>query len=350
MDEYSWASAVGRVRIKEKELLSDAQLREVAEAPDLLLALTALRDTAYGPFVADLAGRDDFIGAIERALNSAYDYVMSIAPIPILLTAFRGRHDFHNLKTLVKAARAGDDGFERAFSYAGNFSPEELRGAVSQDSGPVLPEDRPDLKTEIKALLATYDKASAISGKGKGYLPAPLALLADSVIDRSYYWWAFSLYKKAGHEGLSEFLSAEIDQLNLRIAARATRLSIPSALYADMVLPGGTVNAQDVSTAYEEGFAAVARAYRGTPWAALASEGAVLCEKGESLTLWERSCDDALMSIVRKARFFSLGPEPVFGFIFGKEAEARNLRVILSGKQSGASDREIAERLRDPYV
>jgi V/A-type H+-transporting ATPase subunit C len=82
----------------------------------------------------------------------------------------------------------------------------------------------------------------------------------------------------------------------------------------------------------------------------LAERGAALCLKKESLTKWERACDDALMAVVRKARFFALGPEPVFGFIFAKEMETRNLRVILSGKQSSVPKEEISERLRDPYV
>lgn len=349
MDEYSWASAVGRVRIKEKELLSRSQLQQAAEAPDLASALAGLRDTSYGPYVSGLSDRDDFVAALERALNGAYEYAMSIAPAQILLTAFRGRHDFHNLKVMAKVAYGTGSGYEQAYASTGNFGADELKDALARGSS--LPEgSRADLVAELKALRKTYDEALSVVASASGKSPAEVALAVDSVIDRAYYGWASSLYRRYGHPGLMEFLSAEIDQLNLRVAVRATRLRIPLSFYATMVLPGGTVRAKDLTEAYPNGIAAVAALYSDTPWVSLAAKGAELCQKNESLTSWERSCDNALMAVVRKARYFPLGPEPVFGFVFGKEAEVRNLRVVLSGKQSAISSQEISERLRDPYV
>ncbi|MGE5579837.1 MAG: V-type ATPase subunit [Bacillota bacterium] len=350
MDEYIWASAVGRVRIKEKELLSRALLQQAAEAPDFASALATLRDTYYGPYVSGLSGRDDFIAALERALNGAYDYAMSIAPVHILLTAFRGRHDFHNLKVLAKVAYGTGKGYEQAFSNTGNFSPEGLQKLLLAPKVDLGEGARADLKVEITALRKTNEEAMNLIASSEGLSPASVALLVDSLIDRAYYRWASSLYRRYGHPGLREFLSAEIDQLNLRVAVRATRLRIGSPYYANMVLPGGTVRAEKLSSAYEAGISDVAALYKGTPWAELAKEGAEICLTEQSLTRWEKACDDALMAVVRKARFFSLGPEPVFGYIYGKEAETRNLRVILSGKQSTVSAQEISERLRDPYV
>ncbi len=348
MDEYSWASAVGRIRIKEKELLSRSQLVSSAEAPDLAASLASLRDTAYGPYLAGLSGRDDFVGALERALNGAYDYVMAIAPAQILLTAFRGRHDFHNLKVLAKVSHGAGSGYEQAFSNTGNFEASALLEML--DGVGLSQDERPDLVTEMKALQNTYQDALSLVTAAGEQSPAEVALQVDSVIDRAYYGWASLLYRKVGHPGLIEFLSAEIDQLNLRVAVRAARLRIPASFYSTMALPGGTVRAADLTETYPCGIAAVAKLYAGTPWEDLAVKGAVLSSKRESLTAWERSCDNALMAIVRKARSFALGPEPVFGFIFGKEAETRNLRVIMSGKQSAIPSQEISERLRDPYV
>lgn len=350
MDEYSWASAVGRVRIKEKELLSRPQLQQAAEAADLTSALAALRDTSYGPYVAGVSDGDDYVVALERALNRAYDYAMSIAPAQILLSAFRGRHDFHNLKVLAKAAHGGGDSYEQAFSNTGNFTAEGLKSFLLDESSSLRDGARADLTAEMKALRRTHGEALSLVAKSADRPPGEVALQVDSIIDRSYYGWASSLYRKYGHPGLKEFLSAEVDQLNVRVAVRAARLRIPLSFYASMALPGGAVPAPDLVRAYPAGVAAVARLYRGTPWESLAGKGAALCEKGEPLTGWERSCDDALMAIVRKARSYSLGPEPVFGFVFAKEAEARNLRVVLSGKQSGVKTLDISERLRDPYV
>ena len=72
--------------------------------------------------------------------------------------------------------------------------------------------------------------------------------------------------------------------------------------------------------------------------------------RGEPLTGWERECDNAMVKLVRDARKISLGPEPVFGYMFGRELEVRNLRIILSGKQSLIPEHEISERLRESYA
>lgn len=338
------------MRIKEKELLSRSQLQQAAEAHSLAAAIAALRDSSYGPYLTGSSGNGDFAAALERALNGAYDYVMDIAPEHILLTAFRARHDFHNVKVMVKAVRGTASGYERAFSNTGSFGPGELRDTLAGGEADFGLGDRPDLRAVMKALYETNGEAMELVAGSGSCSPATAAFLVDSLVDASYYRWASSVYRKHGHPGLKEFFSAEIDQLNMRVAYRASRLRLEASLYRSMVLPGGTVGAGSLSLAYQEGVLALAALYKGTSWEPLAERGARLIEKGEPLAGWERSCDDALMSIVKKARFYPLGPEPVYGFMFAKEAEARNLRVIFSGKQSAIGSREISGRLRDPYV
>lgn len=371
MDEYSWASAVGRIRIKEKEFLSRAELMEAASADGLPGALGVLRDTVYGPRLSGQESAPEstrlLAPALEGALNDAYAYARGIAPGGLFLTAFRARHDFHNLKVLAKAAYLGRGGEEPAFSRVGNLDISDLRAVVSGPSpkegsssgagdlpGPSLrqPEAFPDdIALERKVLTEFHRTAMGLVETEKDAVPHDrLALGVDSLIDRAYYGWAASVYRRSGHEGLISFMAAEVDILNLKIAARAARLGIPHGLVAEMLLPGGTVTRDSLVEALRDGVGALPAVYKGTEWAFLAQAGVSLCLERRSLSTWEKDCDNALMAVVRRARHYPLGPEPVLGFIFGKEAEVRNLRVILSGKESQASSREISERLRDPYV
>lgn len=352
MDEYGWASAVGHIRIKEKELMSRADLLRIAEAQDLDRALAALRDTPYGPHVSALKEQAEFDDALVSALSEAYRYVFQISPEPVIIAAYRARNDFHNLKVLAKSAYLGTSLGTEALSFMGNFDPGEYSGGVALETlsldVPLGPAQSASL---IKTLLGTYMDAVALVDAEKGSSSEGLlALKVDSLVDRRYYAWFAGVFRRLGYPGMSEFQKSEVDLLNLRMSIRALRMGLRSAIFGDIVLPGGTIPTDAFVRAYESGLRAIPSIFKDTPWMELAEAGVSFAERRESLTKWEKACDDALMRVAKKARYYSLGPEPVFGYLYGKETEVRNLRVILAGKQSLLPSQEISERLREPYV
>ncbi len=56
------------------------------------------------------------------------------------------------------------------------------------------------------------------------------------------------------------------------------------------------------------------------------------------------------MTMLREAKMFALGPEPIIAYVMAKENEVRNVRIIMIGKKNGVATAEIAERLRESYV
>ena len=59
----------------------------------------------------------------------------------------------------------------------------------------------------------------------------------------------------------------------------------------------------------------------------------------------EKILDEYLMGFI-KSRYIAMGVEPVIAWLFYKEAEIRNVRLILTGKINGISHKIIRERLR----
>ena len=116
-------------------------------------------------------------------------------------------------------------------------------------------------------------------------------------------------------------------------------------------LEGGSVCQGALLEAYPgQSLDGLVRAYDGTSLRDLAERGREVLDDGSSMTAWEKECDNFFMEVVKKAKTVPMGPEPAFGYIYGREIEARNLRVILSGKQSSVPSKQISERLREPYV
>jgi V/A-type H+-transporting ATPase subunit C len=363
LDEFSWAYAAGRVKIVEKELLSAAELRQLAGAKSLEASIAALRETYYGRYLAGMgAPAASFDLPLQKALRDAYESVLGYAGEALAVTVFRARHDFHNVKVAVKDRFLGIPSEEEALSIVGNLGVlgmdellEKAHTARPGDkgawSGGIDFTGRVDLLVEERAIAGTYLAAGAlIERERSGNSPVALALLADSFVDAAYYGWAAAALKRLGYPELRRFFTAEIDLTNLRMAFRAYRQSIPDSLFGRVVLGEGEVGAKAVRSAYGQGPERVENLYAGTAWGSLAASGAALLERKAALTSWERECDNALMRVYRRARYVSLGPEPVIGYLLAKEAEVRNLRVVLSGKESQVPASEILERLRETYV
>jgi V/A-type H+-transporting ATPase subunit C len=353
VNEFAWASAVGHIRVREKEILSRADLMRLVEAVDLDRALLALRDTYYGTYVAALGSPAEYGDALAAALSAAYELVFGMVPEPMLIAAYRARNDFHNLKVRAKSVQLGIPLDSEALSTMGNFEPDLDPAAVSpRDLDlPVISLNLREAQSLCAALVQTYGQAiELIERTREGTAEGLLSLRVDSLVDRGYYAWFSKVLKRYGYPGMTRFQRAEVDLLNLRMSLRGLRMGLDPVVFGEVVLQGGDIPSDKIVSAYKDGLPGIHSVFRGTPWSGLAVSGAETAEKRESLTKWERACDNAFIGVVRAARYYSIGPEPVFGYLFGKETEVRNLRVILAGKQSYLPAQEIAERLREPYV
>ena len=102
LDEFSWASAVGRIKVLENNLLSRDDLNQIVESRNLEDSLRILSDSVYGSNIAGLDNPSLFPIALQDSLKDSIDYVMSFVPEPLVIMAYLARHDFHNLKVLAK--------------------------------------------------------------------------------------------------------------------------------------------------------------------------------------------------------------------------------------------------------
>lgn len=354
MRDYLWASPVGRIRIIEKGLLTKGDLRKVLDTDSLEGALAALRDSFYGPYVSKLENSALFESALQKAAKDAGDSVMQLAPEPMVIAAYRARNDFHNLKVFLKSEVLGVLGEEEAFTHLGNLPPDSLKkmleGAVEEESPLEPPEFEADSIEESawKVALKLVDLYSQVLQATE--VEELCSFEVDSWIDKEYYAWAAVVYRKHGYDQLFDFIKAEIDIVNLKMAIRARLLEISDDNFDKIALLGGNLKVVELAQAYSQGLDSIASLYEKTMLGDLAKRGVSLAQRSEPLTAWERECDNVMIEIIRKAAKICLGPEPVFGYMFGREIEVKNLRIILSGKQALIPEHEISGRLRESYA
>ena len=75
----------------------------------------------------------------------------------------------------------------------------------------------------------------------------------------------------------------------------------------------------------------------------------ILIRSGENLDISEKNLDDYLMDKIKLFKINPFGMESILGFLYAKETEIKNIRIILAGKINNIENNMILERLREGY-
>ena len=147
---------------------------------------------------------------------------------------------------------------------------------------------------------------------------------------------------------LQGYVRLSVDVANLRAAVRVHRMGREGDFLRQVLLPGGNVSEQAIASARGD---ALGEVFRAGPLAQAAELGAKLAQPGgESLTAFERECDNALTAYLAAARRVPFGEETVIGYLYAKEQEFTAIRAIFAGRAAGLDGETIRSRLRETYV
>ncbi|MCL2125521.1 MAG: V-type ATPase subunit [Oscillospiraceae bacterium] len=315
------------LRTRETSMLKSDKIDRMLDAQGADDAAKLLIDCGY----PDMSGMNaDMVEVVLQKRRadiyyelSAYEYARA------LLDLFRAKYDYHNAKTLVKAAGAGIDA-TRLLSASGRIDAAAMNEAFAADRVGDLP---PPV-------------AEAISGAAGILSRTGSPQLADIEIDKAYYAELASLVKTMKNDFIAGYISLLIDSANLRIAVRSSRTGRDGAFLQSALIPGGNVGIEQIVAAYNDG---ALDAFAGDRLAQAVGLGMEIM-RGGSQTQFERACDDAVLLYVTDTAFISFGPAPVVAYLAKLEWEITVVRMILTGKMTGISKDVIRERLRECHV
>ncbi|MGE5613553.1 MAG: V-type ATPase subunit, partial [Bacillota bacterium] len=153
---------------------------------------------------------------------------------------------------------------------------------------------------------------------------------------------------------LKETAEIIIDTTNIKMYMRAMLLGKPAAFIRKLLLSGGSIP-EDAYLEYGgESVDAFVDAFidkfRGSRYCEAVRKGWESCKADKSSSMLEKLMDDLLMDHIRKARMVTIGVEPVMAYLFAKETEIKNVRIIMTGRINGLPTEMIRERLRKGYV
>ena len=322
--DTAYLQVSARIRSLERFMLNRERMERMLEARNEEDAVKVLSECAY-------SGLDDgWEASVARERVELYEKLLVADPNHTVVNFFRAQYDCHNLKVLIKTEASGASA-DRLLIHAGSVPVKTLVDEFRQGDVRCLGKRMHKAVAEARDLLARTRDAQA----------------TDLLMDRACLSVQRTLAEESGSDFLQETVALRYDVYNLRAAVRVLRMGKPVEFLQNINLlrVGGRLQRSRLSAAIMEG-APLEELYPANM-----SEVAAAAEKvirGEAeLTAFERLCDNVLLAQLRKAKFIAFGEQPLVAYIAAKESEFTAIRIILSGRDSGASSDEIRARLRD---
>ena len=313
-----------RVRAMENRLLTRERMDRMIDAKDAAEAMKILSECGYN----DAVGLDM---ALAQSRAETFRDMERSVPDPRLVEVFQIKYDYHNAKTILKGEATGASP-ERLLLSGGRYRPVELWEGWQREAMGFTAEPFRKAMEAAKAALA------------EGGDPQK----ADLILDRACYGEMGRLAKELDSPFLQGYVRLSVDVANLRAAVRVHRMGREGDFLRQVLLPGGNVSEQSILSARGD---ALGEAFRAGPLAQAAELGAKLAQPGgESLTAFERECDNALTAYLAAARRVPFGEQAVIGYLYAKEQEFTAIRAIFAGRAAGLDGDTIRARLREAYV
>ena len=327
--DTDYLHATARVRALENGMVTRRDFQKMIDAKTVEEAYKVLSDAP----ICHGAPMQDYEQALEQNLLDAYQLLDRIAPGNGLTELFRYQYDGHNFKTAIKARRAAGD-VTGVYSNLGNLPAKAVAAQVESGRTEGLPAPLAEAALEAADTLAKTGDPQAV----------------DILLDRGIL---AAMAQKAGEIGnpfLNKYVEAQVDIANIRAAVRLKRMGKNAFFLAKVLAPGGRIPLSAVTEVYTKGYDAILAVISSSPYGKYLEPAFDSIRAKESLSLFEKLCDNALVAVLDEVRRIPFGIEPLIAYLAAKEGETKAARIVMASKLAGVPPQQITERLRDTYA
>ncbi len=360
-----FAYVVGRVRALENRMIDQARFSRMidAEGPEELARI--LSETEYS-LARDL-GPERYEEIIHGELARVHALIEDISPDPVLTGVFRARHDFHNMKALLKSKLARRDAglaVEEGGGVTGlgRLDPawlgavadmlatagDEIQTGFAADDGGG-DEDGPSAWQRAEDLEGAVTRAARralASYEAHGHDPQYL----DLVFDRESFDYFYQVAQSRRADFLMGLVQTTADLTNVLICMRLRLIGKSADFARDALLPRGSVDADALLAVYGEPDDAFWSFFKHTPYDRPVDQALRAWRDSGSLSAFENVIRAELARAAAEGRMTDMGYEPVLAYLMAREGEADRLRRIFVGKLNRLPAEIIRERLCGTYA
>lgn len=331
MNRNDFISSSTTIRVLEKKLMNMSNYSSMAEAPTLEDDLRLLNDSSYQEFISKLDRPEDYEWALKqteaKALNRLYK--LSADPLPIDLVTLK--YSYHNVKVYVTEELIGRDQ-SHLYMDVGEFKSEEFKAGFKTEN----PKYERYYRV-IRDLFNRYDEHAD---------PQIIGIEVDDY----YFEHMTDLARSSGIDLFIQYVEDLIDFTNIKTILRCQRQNRDVEFIEKALVKGGSIPMSDYEGMLNVKLDENSRLFMNSRIARAVREGIISYKETGSLSIFEMKMDNYFMSLAKKIRTVTYGPEVLFGYALAVDMEIKNIRTILIAKEFGLEPDFIRERLRDSYV
>ncbi len=319
-EQYTYA--VARIHTKESAMLNFQDMERLLAANEMTEAMAILAEKGY-----DSVGAEGADEVVERERASLWKLISELVSDMSVFDIFLLEKDFHNLKAAVKSVVSTEKA-PKIFVEGGTVSWALIEKAVKNREFSDLPEFLKDTAEKaVKALLETGDGG-----------------ICDVICDKAYLEACLSAGERSDSPMIRRYAELTVALSDIRIAARGARLGKAVEFFRRALAECKTLDCDSLGVAASKGIDELGEYLKMTDYSAVSE----LLK--ENYTVFEKWCDDRLMTEIKKEKnnYFTIAP--IAAYILAKENELKMVGLVLTAKQNKLDEEVVRERLRELYV
>lgn len=320
-EDYIYGST--RVRTVTARSSVGEHIRRSVEARDLGEALRILDESGLN------LSEGNIDGALTDFTDDAYKILDETASDPDMFNVLRYPYDCHNIKVAVKSSFRTADPMRLMFGN-GSIPPDVIIQAVTEHDFSALPRN---MSSAANNAIETYYRNSDPSR-------------IDNVMDKACFLDMSETAEKFDLMYLRRFVEYKADTVNILTCVRLIRMNAGADAFEDHMVPGGIITNEQLKTVFDangvrERETLLYDRLQKTRYFDMRLSAA------DSLTAIERACEKKFLDfITNEAKQKLYGMEILTAFVVIREAEVKDIRIVISCKTASVPAETIKERLR----
>ena len=315
------------VCIEDSKLLRQFQYDILFSTPNLQTVLDELNNMNYFRTYKNANVRN-FSNILDELMKDTFELMKNITPVKLIWQIFALNYDIHNMKLVAKERFSGKRFEGLAMSY-GSYSLPTIRSAAVRESDNILEND---------TLTAGFFEA----------LRAKDMYDIDFILDKTYFRTLRKLVEELGIPEIDEFIIERIDLFNVSAFFQSWAAWRPKGYFPKAFSEQGSSTLEEWQS-YIDVEGDNSKAMEFPIW----QKYRIIWEAAESRKqLFEELdlvIDNYLIEKTKACKLIAFGIEPICAYFFNKFMEIKNIRILLTGKESNYSTYEIQRRMRIPY-
>ena len=333
MKDIQFNSVNTRIRTYEQQLLSKAMYERLLMASSADELYGILQETTYSKFLDEELTVHNFEKMLLAELSEMYRNLYAISPSRLVIDLFTLKYDYQNLKVLVKADYNQEDLSSLLVPY-GSIPLATLKELVRAHHSPQVADAMNECVAEVYGYLEEYHERHSL----------------DIIFDNYYWKHLTQLVEGKENEEFQRLVRRNIDVFNISATLRSHLMGRHRGFIQAVLADGGTLATEELLEAISQSLDEFVVYLQASPYRPLIEVSHEEMRTAKTLNDFDLQKDNFLMERLKEQKMVPFGPLAIMGYIYAKEIEIKNLRILFIGKINKIPEETLRRRVRESYV